>query len=253
MQWSAMTASPQTAFLESGDSTFASRPPDFSADADSRIHAVPALQRASGSARQKCGCGQVPRMPRRQDQRKVRAFGDCDGLPELPRGPRQQRHHPRSSSSPRLRRRCASPVMRTKMRPRIKGTVHPPAVRDCIKCHDPHTVRQQESVAESRRPARQRQNLCLNCHNAGIMFRRRAAATPRSIWDATPATPPTRLGEAGKQRIRLSPDQERSGALPRLPRCRKMPSLHKAHHDQPFGNGRTAPVPRSAPVGSSRS
>src|SRR3954469_671759 len=22
----------------------------------------------------------------------------------------------------------------------IKGTVHPPAVRDCVKCHDPHTA-----------------------------------------------------------------------------------------------------------------
>src|SRR5207245_4241611 len=22
----------------------------------------------------------------------------------------------------------------------IKGTVHPPAVRDCVKCHDPHTT-----------------------------------------------------------------------------------------------------------------
>ncbi len=31
----------------------------------------------------------------------------------------------------------------------IKGTVHPPAVRDCLTCHDPHDERQQEPVAEA--------------------------------------------------------------------------------------------------------
>ena len=56
---------------------------------------------------------------------------------------------------------------------------------------------------------------------------------PRSTWDATPATRPTKSAKR-ESRIRLSPDQGRSGALHRLPR-RQGRSLHKAHHDQPFG------------------
>ena len=31
----------------------------------------------------------------------------------------------------------------------LKGSVHPPAIRDCLKCHDPSYQRQQESVIES--------------------------------------------------------------------------------------------------------
>ena len=41
----------------------------------------------------------------------------------------------------------------------IKGKVHPPAVRDCLKCHDPHTARQQESTAEGDRGDKKDQSL----------------------------------------------------------------------------------------------
>ena len=41
----------------------------------------------------------------------------------------------------------------------LKGTVHPPAVRDCLKCHDPHTVGQQEPAAEADFRRRQRKPL----------------------------------------------------------------------------------------------
>ena len=49
----------------------------------------------------------------------------------------------------------------------IKGTVHPPAVRDCLSCHDPHTSDNKNQLLK---PASgdQKENLCLSCHKTGL-------------------------------------------------------------------------------------
>ena len=49
----------------------------------------------------------------------------------------------------------------------IKGTVHKPAVRDCLKCHDPHTSNNKDQLLK---PAsgEQKENLCLSCHEIGV-------------------------------------------------------------------------------------
>jgi predicted CXXCH cytochrome family protein len=49
----------------------------------------------------------------------------------------------------------------------IKGTVHKPAVRDCFKCHDPHTSNNKDQLLK---PASgdQKENLCLSCHEIGV-------------------------------------------------------------------------------------
>lgn len=48
----------------------------------------------------------------------------------------------------------------------IKGTVHKPAVRDCLKCHDPHSS---ENKFQLLKPASgdEKSNLCLSCHTIG--------------------------------------------------------------------------------------
>src|SRR5215469_4553491 len=45
-----------------------------------------------------------------------------------------------------------------------KGTVHAPAVRDCLKCHDPHSA---ENKNQLLKPVSgdSKENLCLSCHN----------------------------------------------------------------------------------------
>ena len=66
------------------------------------------------------------------------------------------------------------------------------------------------------------------------MCRKKAAATPRSIWAAIPATSPTRSDEIGKAEF----DYHLTKSAPALCiDCHdvKDASLQKAHHDQPFG------------------
>jgi len=48
----------------------------------------------------------------------------------------------------------------------IKGTVHSPAVRDCIKCHDPHSSDNKDQLLKAESGG-EKENLCLSCHNIG--------------------------------------------------------------------------------------
>ena len=49
----------------------------------------------------------------------------------------------------------------------IKGKVHPPAVRDCLSCHDPHASANANQLLK---PASgdEKENLCLSCHKTGL-------------------------------------------------------------------------------------
>jgi predicted CXXCH cytochrome family protein len=48
----------------------------------------------------------------------------------------------------------------------IKGTVHKPAVRDCLTCHDPHTSDNKNQLLKPT-TGDKKDNLCLTCHNQG--------------------------------------------------------------------------------------
>jgi len=49
----------------------------------------------------------------------------------------------------------------------IKGTIHPPAARDCLTCHDPHETDNKNQLLK---PASggAKDNLCLTCHQTGL-------------------------------------------------------------------------------------
>jgi len=47
-------------------------------------------------------------------------------------------------------------------------TIHPPAVRDCIKCHDPHESDNPNQLLKPLTGATRDDNLCLQCHNIGV-------------------------------------------------------------------------------------
>ena len=48
----------------------------------------------------------------------------------------------------------------------IKGRVHPPAVRDCLTCHDPHTSDNKNQLLKAT-SGEKKDNLCLTCHTQG--------------------------------------------------------------------------------------
>lgn len=49
----------------------------------------------------------------------------------------------------------------------IKGKVHSPAVRDCLKCHDPHTSENKNQLLKTTSGSTKGENLCLSCHKVG--------------------------------------------------------------------------------------
>lgn len=49
----------------------------------------------------------------------------------------------------------------------IKGTIHSPAIRDCLKCHDPHTSDNKYQLLKAT-SGDEKTNLCLSCHRIGL-------------------------------------------------------------------------------------
>ncbi len=47
-------------------------------------------------------------------------------------------------------------------------TMHPPAVRDCVKCHDPHEAANPNQLLKATSGATRDENLCLACHGIGL-------------------------------------------------------------------------------------
>jgi predicted CXXCH cytochrome family protein len=51
---------------------------------------------------------------------------------------------------------------------KINGHVHEPAVRDCLKCHDPHSSAFPNQLLKAESGATKDENLCLQCHQTGM-------------------------------------------------------------------------------------
>jgi len=50
----------------------------------------------------------------------------------------------------------------------LKGKVHPPAVRDCVKCHDAHASDNKNQLLKPESGDSKASNLCLSCHKVGV-------------------------------------------------------------------------------------
>lgn len=115
----------------------------------------------------------------------------------------------------------------------IKGTIHKPAVRDCLKCHDPHTS---DNTNQLLKPTSgdQKQNLCLSCHRIGVNVPENGSRHPALDMGCETCHVTHKTGEAGKAEF----DFHLTKASPALcidchdPRDA---SLEKAHQGQPFG------------------
>ena len=115
----------------------------------------------------------------------------------------------------------------------LKGTVHPPAVRDCVKCHDPH---QSDNKYQLLKPdsGDKGQNLCLECHTQGLNVPKDGSRHAALDMGCDTCHAPHKVGEKGVMEY----DYHLTKAVPALcVDCHDPTSadLQKAHQGQPFG------------------
>src|SRR5271165_6646319 len=115
----------------------------------------------------------------------------------------------------------------------LKGTVHPPAVHDCIKCHNPHQsdYKYQLIKADS---GEKGQNLCLECHTEGMNIPEKGSRHAALDMGCETCHVTHKVGEKGK----IEYDYHLTKATPAL--CldchdATAADLIKAHQGQPFG------------------
>ena len=116
----------------------------------------------------------------------------------------------------------------------LKGTVHPPAVRDCLKCHDPH---QSDNKYQLLKPTSgdKGQNLCLECHTQGLNVPKDGSRHAALDMGCETCHNVHKVGERGQQQF----DYHLTKAAPELCiDCHDVKSadLIKAHNGQPFGS-----------------
>jgi len=114
----------------------------------------------------------------------------------------------------------------------LKGTVHKPAVRDCVKCHDPH---ESDNKFELLKPTSggSKENLCLGCHTTGENVPEKGSRHAALDMGCETCHLTHKTGEAGK----LEFDYHLTKSPPALCLdCHDASSadLQKAHQNQPF-------------------
>jgi predicted CXXCH cytochrome family protein len=114
----------------------------------------------------------------------------------------------------------------------IKGTVHKPAVRDCLKCHDPH---ESDNKFQLLKPTsgEQKENLCLSCHTTGLNVPEKGSRHVALDMGCETCHVTHKTGEHGKTEF----DFHLTKAPPAL--CldchdASQTELQKAHQNQPF-------------------
>jgi predicted CXXCH cytochrome family protein len=117
----------------------------------------------------------------------------------------------------------------------IKGRVHPPAVRDCIKCHDPHTSDNKFQLLKAESGDSAKNNLCLECHTIGVNVPKGGSRHPALDMGCDTCHTTHKTGQRGVREF----DFHLTKDAPALCKdCHDVTdaSLIKAHNGQPFGN-----------------
>lgn len=114
----------------------------------------------------------------------------------------------------------------------VKGAVHPPAVRDCLTCHDPHTSDNKNQLLKPT-SGDAKENLCLSCHSIGLNTPEKGSRHAALDMGCDTCHTTHKTGEAGKAEF----DFHLTKAAPALCiDCHdvKDAGLQKAHQGQPF-------------------
>ncbi|HEY7099233.1 MAG TPA: cytochrome c3 family protein [Terriglobales bacterium] len=115
-----------------------------------------------------------------------------------------------------------------------KGTVHSPAIRDCVKCHDPHTSDNKFQLLKPLAGQDAKENLCLSCHKQGMNVPPKGSRHAALDMGCDTCHTTHKVGEKGK----LEFDFHLTKAVPALcVDCHdpKSADLQKSHENQPFG------------------
>jgi predicted CXXCH cytochrome family protein len=115
----------------------------------------------------------------------------------------------------------------------LKGVVHPPAVRDCVKCHDPHVSDNKNQLLKAS-AGDAKENLCLSCHKIGLNTPEKGSRHAALDMGCETCHVTHKTGERGKEEF----DYHLTKSAPAL--CvdchdSKDAALQKAHQNQPFG------------------
>lgn len=115
----------------------------------------------------------------------------------------------------------------------IKGVIHPPARRDCLKCHDPHESDNKFQLLKAPEGG-EKENLCLSCHTIGLNVPEKGSRHAALDMGCETCHVIHKTGERGKQEF----DYHLTKPTPAL--CidchdPKDEALQKAHQNQPFG------------------
>jgi predicted CXXCH cytochrome family protein len=114
----------------------------------------------------------------------------------------------------------------------VKGTVHPPAVRDCLYCHNPHAS---DNKNELLKPVSgdAKANLCLSCHQTGVHVAEKGSrhAALDAGCDTCHATHKTGAAPTEENRFHLV---KAAPALCLDCHDANDAQMKKAHNNQPF-------------------
>ncbi len=115
----------------------------------------------------------------------------------------------------------------------IQGRVHSPAVRDCVKCHDPHSSDNKNQLLKPAEGDNKDSNLCLTCHAIGTNVPKGGSRHAALDMGCSTCHVTHKTGEPGKVEF----DYHLTKSTPQL--CfdchdAKDEGLQKAHNNQPF-------------------
>lgn len=114
----------------------------------------------------------------------------------------------------------------------IKGAVHPPAVRDCIKCHDPHVSDNKNQLLKAT-SGDKGGNLCLECHKQGLNVPEKGSRHAALDMGCDTCHVTHKVGEVGKPEFDFHLTKSAS-ALCIDCHDVKDAALQKTHNNQPF-------------------
>jgi len=116
----------------------------------------------------------------------------------------------------------------------IKGVVHPPAVRDCVKCHDPHTSDNKNQLLKPASGDSKDSNLCLSCHKTGVDVPKDGSRHAALDMGCDTCHITHKTGQRGKREFEFHLTKD-APALCIDCHDSKDAALIKAHQGQPFG------------------